>query len=115
MAEANGVEGPQEYKAIDPDPDSRLAQLLAAYPDAKARSDSAAEQLKLITDGIKAELVRAAPGSSEIEVTSGPALLKLQARKSWRLDQKALKKAVPALYVQFCEQKTAWYLNPVKS
>lgn len=93
--------------------ETRLAQLHAAYADAKARAEQAAADLKVITDGIKAELTAAAPeGSTKIELTgTGAPALRLSYVESWRFDSVGLKKADPATYVRFAKKSGSWVLK----
>lgn len=107
--------GPAERtrQTVTPTADSRLAQLLELYGPAKEAADAAAEQLKTITDAIKAELRDAAPDATAIEL-GGPVPLRLTAVSSWRLDTKALKAAEPLVYVRYAKQSTAWRLEAVR-
>lgn len=104
-------------QAVD-HPESRLEALLAQYDLAKAEAEKAAESLKAITDGIKAELAAAAPeGETDIRVDS-PDLaqpLRLSAVTSWRVDATKLKAEAPETYVRYAKQSTAWRLERVKS
>lgn len=98
-------------------PDTRLAQLAAQYDLAKAEAAKAAEALKAITDGIKAELANAAPGETDVRLES-PELekpLRLSAVTSWRVDATKLKAEAPETYVRYAKQSTAWRLDAVKS
>lgn len=102
---------------VIPDAESRLAQLHAAYADAKAKADEAAAQLKVITDGIKAELQGGAhDGVHRFELRSphGPAL-SLQCVESWRLDSKKLKADKPLVYVTYAKKSSSWTLRPLRS
>ncbi len=95
----------------------RLEQLLAQYDLAKAEAAKAAESLKAITDGIKAELAAVAPGETDIRVDS-PDLakpLRLQAVTSWRVDATKLKAEDPETYVRYAKQSTAWRLEAVRA
>jgi hypothetical protein len=99
-----------------PDPDGRLAQLLAHYDLAKAERDKAAEAFDAIADGIKAELAQAAPGMESVTVTSPDlaAPLRLQAVTAWRVDAKKLKAEAVETYVRYATQSTSWRLSAVK-
>lgn len=103
---------------ITPEPDTRLDQLLAQYDLAKAEEKKAAEAVKAITDGIKAELAKAAPeGETDIRVDS-PALaqpLQLRATESWRLDSTRMKKEDPYLYASYAKPSLSWTLAKVAS
>lgn len=111
MSASDGRTAP---RTVTPDPDSRLAQLQEMYGPAKEAADAAAEQLKTITDALKAELRDAAPDAEAIEL-DGPVPLRLAARSSWRLDVKALKAADPETYVQYARQSTSWVLTEVRA
>lgn len=95
--------------------DTKLAQLQAAYPDAKAAADAAAATLKAITDGIKFELSQAAPDQTRIELTgtAGPTL-RLAYSERWTLDSKRMKAEDPETYVRFARKGGAWSLTKVK-
>lgn len=98
-------------------PDTRLAQLCSQYELAKAEAAKAAESLKAITDGIKAELANAAPGATDVRYESpdlGQAL-RLTAVESWRVDAKKLKAEAPETYVRYAKKSTAWRLEAVRS
>lgn len=100
---------------VTPDADTRLAQLVAQYDLAKAEAAKADEALKAITDGIKAELINAAPGREDIRLES-PELVKplrLFAVSSWRIDARKLKAEAPEVYVRYAKQSTAWQLRAV--
>lgn len=95
----------------------RLSQLHAAYPAAKAEADAAAERLKGITDGIKAELAAAAPeGALKIALTGsdGPAL-QLSYAETARFDSKRFKREDPETYVRYALFGGSWTLKPVRS
>lgn len=102
---------------VQPEADSRLEALVAQYDQAYAASKAATDALKTITDGIKAELAKAAPDQTSIDLTS-PLLakpLRMSAVTSWRIDAKKLKAEQPALYVTYAVQSTAWKLAAVGS
>lgn len=98
--------------------DTRIAQLAAQYDVAKAEAKKAAEALAAITDAIKVELVKAAPGSNDIRLES-PLLaqpLRLFPVVSQRLDTKRMKAEQPALYDAYlAKPTTAWQLRAVTS
>ncbi|MEP7738563.1 hypothetical protein ABKW28_12975 [Nocardioides sp. 31GB23] len=102
---------------VQPDPESRLAQLHAAYPEAKAAADEANARLKDITDGIKTELFNAAPeGERKIELHSdGGRPLRLVHSESWRVDTARLKKESPETYVRYAKKSESWSLKAVGS
>lgn len=95
---------------------SRLEQLTAQYDQAKQLADDAAERLKAITDGIKAELGAAAPGASRVILRSRylARSLRLRAQVSWRLDMKSLKAERPEVYARYAYPATAWYLEQIR-
>lgn len=104
--------------AVQPLAESRLASLHAQYADAKAEADAAAERLKTITDGIKAEL-RAqqeaySPDTDRIELRSpyGP-VLRLTKSERVTFDSKKLKADNPHLYVQYARFGEAWSLRVI--
>lgn len=98
--------------------DTRLAQLYAAYPAAKAAADAATEALKAITDGIKAEMAAAAPdGCTDIELRSPDvpvAPMALKYVESWRIDAKKMKSENPLAYATYAKRSGSWRLAPVK-
>jgi len=100
---------------VDPHGNGRLAQLHAAYPEAKAQADAATERLKEITDGIKAELFRLAPDQVKVDLrgTSGPAL-RLSYTETWRFDSKRFKVEHPVEYVAYAAPSGSWRLAVVK-
>lgn len=101
--------------AVTAEPGTRLEQLQAAYADAKAASDEAASRLKLVTDGIKAALVEAAPeGAAKIALAggSGPAM-QLTYAESWRVDATKLKAEDPVTYVRYAKKSGSWTLRAV--
>lgn len=99
---------------VTPEPDSRLAQLHAAYPAAKAAADDAAEKLKAITDGIKLALSEAAPDQTRIDLRGGhgPAL-RLSYTETWRFDSKRFKAEDPETYVRYAKKSGSWALKAV--
>lgn len=116
QAYANPEQAPEPHtETVAAGAGTRLEQLHAAYADAKAKADQATAELKVITDGIKAELTAAAPeGSTKIELVSGtvprPAL-RLNWVESWRFDSVGLKKADRATYVRFAKKSGSWVLK----
>jgi hypothetical protein len=100
---------------VQPEPDSRLAQLCARYDAAKIAADDAAGYLKSITDGIKVELAEAAPGETRVDLVH-PALtapLRLQAKTTWRLDTPRFRAEQPETYVRYAKQSVSWELRAV--
>jgi hypothetical protein len=95
--------------------DTRLAQLYAAYPDAKAAADDATKKLKAITDAIKVELNQAAPEETRIELHGeGGVPLRLAYSESWTLDSKRMKTEDPETYVRFARKGGRWTLGKVR-
>ena len=102
--------------AVTPRKNSKLEQLHALYPEAKAKAEAAAAELKAITDGLKVELTKAAPeGADRIELTGehGPTL-RLTYIKSWRVDAKKLKAEDPETYVRYAVQGGTWQLKAAR-
>lgn len=96
--------------------DTRLAELHAAYTDAKATADDAAKRLKAVTDAIKLELTQAAPEETRIELAgdAGPRL-RLAYSERWTLDSKRLKAEDPLTYVRYAKKGGAWSLTKVRT
>ena len=120
MSTGPNIEAPT--RVIQPVPDSRLEQLLAQYDLAKAEADKAAETLKAIADGVKAELAaqlaaQLAEGETAIEVASDLLArpLRLSHVESWRVDAKKLKTEDPLTYVRYATKSSSWKLAPVGS
>lgn len=107
---------PEPALTIVPAEGDRLAQLHAAYADAKAASDEAASRLKGITDAIKAELTAQAPDARRLVLKSpgGPALA-LTYAESWRVDATRLKKENPLVYVTYAKKSGSWSLRAVRA
>lgn len=105
-------------RQVQPRANSRLAQLHAAYADAKATVDAAAEQLKAITDAIKLELTSVDAEERRFElvpangVTARP--LQLTYVESWRLDSTRMKREQPETYVQYAKKSGSWRLAEAK-
>lgn len=92
----------------------RLATLVAMYEAAKRNADAAAESLKTITDGIKAETSAAVPGGTDFTITSRDLEHPLTLRyvTSQRLDTKALKAMLtPEQYTSLTKTSGAWTLK----
>lgn len=106
---------PPAVVSIVPEPDSRLDQLAAAYPSAKAGYDAAEAHLKMITTAIKAELAERAPGAPKVDLNAPHLLtpLRYQSRTSWGLDTTKLKAEAPEIYVRYAKQSTCWELRAV--
>ena len=109
--------------AVTPLADSRLSALHAQYADAKAAADAAAERLKTITDGIKAELRAQADGTaydgtdrSRIELRSpyGP-ILRLTKSERVTFDSRKLKVDDPVTYVKYAKFGEAWALRVIET
>lgn len=99
---------------------SKLEQLHAAYPEAKAAADAANERLKTITDGIKVEALTAAtpdsggvPRRIELRSSVGPTL-RMTYSETWRFDSTRLKAENPELYVSYAKKSGSWRLAAVK-
>jgi hypothetical protein len=101
---------------VRPEADSRLAQMSAQYDLAKAEVDKATEALKTITDAIKVELVKAAPGAHDIRLDAEglDRPLRLQAVVSRRVDSQTLKTSYPAIYAACSSPSTSWRLERVR-
>jgi len=103
------------------EPGTRLQQLHAAYDQAKADADAAAERLKGISDAIKLELSNnlqsSSPGSTKVLLTGteGATPLQLTYVESWRVDAKKLKAENPLAYVTYAVKSGSWRLSAVKS
>ena len=96
-------------------PSDRLRHLQAAYVEAKRRADEAAEQLKAVTDGIKAELVLQAPEADRVTLPAdglAPAL-RLARVESWRIDTAKLKAEQLETYVRYAKKSTSWTLRTI--
>ena len=98
---------------ITPVAGSRLEQLLAQHDEARAAAKAAEERLKAITDGIKAELVAAAPNHARIVATSQYLAkpLVLRAEFQNRLDTTKLKADYPELAANYTKQVSFWKLE----
>lgn len=103
---------------VQPRANSRLAQLHAAYADAKAVADDAAEKLKAITDAIKVELTSVDPNGRRFELVPAKGVqarpLQLTFVESWRLDSTRLKKEHPETWVAYAKKGGSWRLAPSK-
>lgn len=97
---------------------TRLEQLHAEYATAKAAADEASARLKVVTDGIKAELVAAVPDTPRIELRAAPGAdvvpLQLTYVESWRVDAKRLKAENPETYVRYAVKGGSWRLAPAR-
>lgn len=97
---------------------SRLEQLQASYAEAKAQADEAAARLKVVTDGIKAELSAAIAetGDRRVDLVGGPGpALTMTYAESWRVDAKKLKAEAPETYVRFAKKSSSWTLRLAKT
>jgi hypothetical protein len=95
----------------------RLAALVAMYDAAKSAADAAAEALKTITDGIKAETSAAVPGGTDFTIVSGTLShpLTLQYVVSNRVDTKALRAMLTAeQYASLTKPSGSWTLKRKK-
>lgn len=102
---------------IQPQPDSRLAQLCMQYDLAKTEAEKAAQALKAITDGIKLEATQAAPGQQQIVIDSPDLAQPLQVAyaERWTVDAKKLKTEDPETYVRYAKKGGSWSLRAVTS
>jgi hypothetical protein len=102
---------------IQPKPDSRLEQLCGQYDVAKAEAEKAAAALKAITDGIKFELIQAAPGETSMTLVSDLVAtpLQLSCSERWTVDTKKLKTEDPETYVRYAKKSTPWTLRAVSA
>lgn len=105
---------PAPTPVVVPEPESRLAQLHAAYSDAKAAAAEAEARLKVITDGIKAELQNRAGDAQRLELRSphGPPL-GLSYVERVTFDSKRFKVEHPRIYVHYARFGGSWTLRPV--
>ena len=97
-------------------PDARIVALFEAYPEAKAQADAAAERVKAITDGIKAELASAmADTGTEKIVLKGKrgAALRLAKVVQRRFDSRAFSAKHPDLYEAYRKPSESWRLEAV--
>ena len=97
---------------ITPESDSKLDFLCAEYEAARAQHEAAKAKFDELTDGIKAELAKTAPGHEKVLLASPylNSMLKLELRSRWTVDAKALKREDPLTYVTYAKQNTSWYL-----
>lgn len=116
MTETPVVEA--QPRAVQPKSNSRLAQLHAAYADAKAAVDAADKALKAITDAIKVELTAVDANERRFELLPAKGVaarpLQLTYVESWRLDSTRMKKENPELYVTYAKKSGSWRLAPAK-
>lgn len=99
--------------AVQADATDRLAQLHAAYDDARAAYDEASSRFEAIKAGIKAELANLAPEDRTRITLTGPAgpALGLTYSESWRIDSRKLKREEPETYVRFAAKSGSWTLR----
>lgn len=97
---------------IAPEADSRLDYLCAEYEAARAAHEEAKAKFDELTDGIKTELAKAAPGHAKVLLSSPylNSMLKLELRERWNVDAKALKRNDPLTYVTYAKQSASWFL-----
>jgi hypothetical protein len=98
---------------FQPNPDSRLDQLLSQYETRKAKVDRDVKELNEIIKSIKGELNRQLPGR-EVTVTSpsltgGPLRYYPQPRTS--VNRKWLEANYPTVARQAMKRETVWYLG----
>lgn len=96
---------------VEPPAESRLAQLHAAYPAAKAAADEAAATLKAITDAIKLELTQAAPDEERVTLRGDGPTLALTYAERWTIDSRKLKAEDPETYVRYAKKGGSWTLK----
>lgn len=105
-------------RQVQPESNSRLAQLHAAYADAKAAVDAATEAMKAVTDAIKVELTAVDPNERRFELVPAPGVtarpLQLTYVESWRLDSTRMKKEEPETYVRYAKKSGSWRLAEAK-
>ncbi len=108
-----GVHVVIRLNSSDADRLPRLAQLVALYDAAKDAADDAAEALKAITDGIKAETSGAVPGGTDFTIVSGDLALPLTLKlvRSERVDTKLLRAMLGDRYSSVCKPSQAWTLK----
>jgi hypothetical protein len=100
---------------VTPAPESRLDQLAALYDAVKAQAELAEQQLKSVTDAIKAELANAHPDAEKVQLNH-PLLaqpLRLVRVESTRVDSKALQAAYPQIYAQVAKPSVTFRLGRV--
>lgn len=104
-----------QYLQVPATANERLSQLHAAYAEAKAESDAAAERLKVITDGVKHELQQLAPGEERLALSGpdGPTMTLVRS-ETWRFDSKRFKADDPENYVRYAKKSESWTLKAVK-
>jgi hypothetical protein len=114
MARSTAQDKPR--MAIVPAPGSRLEDLLSREAAAEAAASEAADRLKSVRDGIKAELSQAHPGIAQFDI-AGSATRPAKTMK-WvdtvRLDTDRLKREVPATYVEYAVFGGRWELRPAR-
>lgn len=100
---------------VIPAKNSELEQLHAQYTEAKAALDAAEARLKAITDGIKAELTKAAPEQGRVDLVSeyGPPMY-LTWVVSRRIDSTRLKTERPDVFQAYQKESGAWQLKQAK-
>lgn len=102
---------------VTPDPDSRLARLVAERAALAPAVSNAKKRLKDIEDAIKIELTNAAPDSANTVATvpgCKPVRLAWQPRPQFQ--EKAFKEAHPDLAQRFTDQDAGfWSLREVSS
>ena len=103
------------YPIIQPNPGTRLDQLLCLYRDQHPAAAEATKALDATKASIKAELQAIAPGVDLVMVTH-PELrkpLKLERVERTALNGKRLEEAYPAIAEQFRETTDRWELRGV--
>lgn len=97
---------------VSPLTNTRLDSLVAQYEAARAEHEETKARFDELTDGIKAELAKAAPGHEKVFLHSAhlSTPLKLELRQRWTVDAKRLKRDDPVTYVTYAKQSASWYL-----
>jgi hypothetical protein len=104
-----------EYLQVPATANERLSQLHAAYAAAKTESDEAAARLKVVTDGIKLELLNLAPEERKLALSGpdGPTLTLTHSRSA-RFDSTKFKREDPETYASYAKFSDSWTLKAVK-
>jgi len=113
---ASAGPAPVQHK---PSARSKLAQLHNRYETAKTKAKAAADELKVITDGIKAELAELDPEAQRFELLpagkSQAKPLALSYVENWTLDTKRLKAEDPVTWVRYAKRGGSWRLAEIKA
>lgn len=105
----------EQFPQVSPVPGSRLEQLAVMLPQARAAAREAADRVKAIEDGIKAEVTAACPGQPVISIAGGPGrpALRLSYRPGgWYVPAAALRDKHPAAWDELKTQRRgSWQLR----